>query len=336
MKTNTLMKTQVQQFNIDPSLQSPSRRNGGGGGVIPGNRKLLSSSLRTSCHLLLLWLALASRAWAGYTVVDAANAGLISLSGYASSGFSEAVLYVDVKCGYAIDVDFSTVWCVQGNASQRIGLCYEKSTGAYNLHLRAHCSYTLYFSSRCLDHSRSSPSSGGWFTTFYSFSSQFNQIRDALRNAASQSYIWDLTDNSGSFSQAWKRADPRGSNTPTPPSDTGVDISGTVSWATSGSSINISATKVMNLSYTSSTGSLRLQIWATRSRYTGGTISGYVLGRRNLNPLQPRYYYSNISGSVSYTRPPRGTYYTTITVEEYTSSGWVIRDYINFNGTKQF
>jgi hypothetical protein len=81
---------------------------------------------------------------------------------------------------------------------------------------------------------------------------------------------------------------------------------------------------------------LRLRVWATRSRYSGRRIPGHILGTRNLNPLQPGYYYSNISGYVRYTRPRPGRYYTTITLEEYNSGFWVVKDYINFRGRTKF
>ena len=115
-----------------------------------------------------------------------------------------------------------------------------------------------------------------------------------------------------------------------------IDLSGAAGWAISGSSINIKVAKVSNLATSGSSGSLRLRVWATKSRYTGSSITGYVLGTRGLNPLKANHYYSNVAGKVSYKRPPAGTYYTTITLEEYTGSGWRIRDYVNFSGTTRF
>lgn len=117
--------------------------------------------------------------------------------------------------------------------------------------------------------------------------------------------------------------------------DASIDLSGTSSWSRVGTSIDIKVAKVANRA-SGTSGSLRLRIWATKSRYAGGSLSGYVLGTRSLSPLQAGNYYSNISGNVAYTRPPVGTYYTLLAVEEYTSSGWRIRDYINFSGTTTF
>ena len=108
-------------------------------------------------------------------------------------------------------------------------------------------------------------------------------------------------------------------------------MSGSASWSTSNGLVNIKVSKVANLSKTRKTGSLRLRLWAVRSRYAGGSLSGYVLGTRSLNPLAANRYYSSITGKVTYRKPPSGTYFTTLTLEEYTASGWSIRDYINFS-----
>src|SRR5262249_24938698 len=116
-----------------------------------------------------------------------------------------------------------------------------------------------------------------------------------------------------------------------------VSFSGNCTWEINGSSINIEVGRVDNDDPAGSrSGRLRLRLWATSTRYSGGTINGYVLGVHALDPLAGQYYYQNISGYVSYTAPPAGTYYTTITLEEYTGSGYVIRDYLTFDGTSQF
>lgn len=115
-----------------------------------------------------------------------------------------------------------------------------------------------------------------------------------------------------------------------------LDLSGTASWQVSGRAVDIRVGKVSNLATSGRSGSLRLRLWATRSKYSGGSISGYVLGLRRLNPLPGGYSYNSVSGQVLFTRPPSGTYYTTITLEEYTPAGWVVRDHINFRGTSRF
>lgn len=119
-----------------------------------------------------------------------------------------------------------------------------------------------------------------------------------------------------------------------PPSGS-VEMTGASSWATSGNQVEIKVAKVSNKA-SGRSGSLRLRLWAVKKRYSGGRISGYIIGTRSLKPLSAGYAYTNISGKVPYKRPPSGRYYTALTLEEYTSSGWVSRDWVSFSGTSKF
>ena len=285
--------------------------------------------MKTLLILLSFVLSVTGTVKAGFGVQEAFNLGHISVSGISSSGYSEAKLIVKNLRSYDVDVDFSTACFVQDNASQRIGLSYEKGTGKYYLRLSAKETYTLYFSSRCLDHYRSAPTTGVSFAKIVNIK-DFPEIIEALRDNYTQAGVWEITNGTGSVAERWRDADVRSH----PPGT--VDLSGAASWASSGSTINIKVDKVKNLSTTAKTGSLRLRIWATRSKYTGGSINGYVMGTRKLDPLRPLKSHKDVNGQVNYSRPPAGTYYTTLTVEEKTSSGWVVRDYINFNNKKTF
>lgn len=119
---------------------------------------------------------------------------------------------------------------------------------------------------------------------------------------------------------------------------TPLEIQGSVSWSASGTSINIRANNIVHSfdSGYSLSGSLRLRVWAVRSPYSGGSLRGYLMGTRQLRPLSQGTQYTSIFGNVTFTRPPRGSYYNLMTLEEYTSSGWFIVDYVNFSGTTRF
>lgn len=106
-------------------------------------------------------------------------------------------------------------------------------------------------------------------------------------------------------------------------------------WEISGSQIRIHTARVDNLGFSGVSGSLRLQIWATNTPYSGGTIIGYEIGTLDLPTLQAGFHFPNISDYVSYFQPPYGNYYTTMTLEEYVgfSQGYVIRDFRTFQGT---
>jgi hypothetical protein len=100
--------------------------------------------------------------------------------------------------------------------------------------------------------------------------------------------------------------------------------------------LNLKVDKVANNS-AGTTGSLQMRLWATDSTYGGGTIRGYVLGSYQFSrQLAPYEYFYGINVQVPFAAPPDGTYHTTLTLEEYTGSGWVIRDYLSFNSTTTF
>lgn len=114
-----------------------------------------------------------------------------------------------------------------------------------------------------------------------------------------------------------------------------LDMSSPASWAAKKGKVNIKVAKINNPG-SGKSGSLRLRLWAEKSKYAGGGLSGYILGTRSLNPLSAGYHYTNIKGKVRYTKPPSGRYHTVLTLEEFTSSGWKTRDYISFSGTSKF
>lgn len=301
----------------------------------------VSFPTRTLRSLLVGFLIFcAHSAHAAYTVYEAAQAGFLKISGYASSGYVEATFFIENPSSTTVDVDFSSVCFVQSNSSQRIGLAYEKSTGAYLLRLPGGYSNTLRFVSRCLDHDRPAPTTGTHFSSYTVISpTRFAPILKALRHNYTQNNVWKITDSSTLLSKDWKDSDPRGpvgGGNHDSLGSNGLDLSGTVSWVRSGSRINIKAERVANNSATRISGTLRLRIWATSSPYVGGSIRGYVLGTRRLGELEPDYEFRNIKGFVAFRRPPRGYFYTTMTLEEYSSSGWVIQDYISFSGRKKF
>jgi hypothetical protein len=111
-------------------------------------------------------------------------------------------------------------------------------------------------------------------------------------------------------------------------SGAGVVMEGDTRWQQNGNTLSLHVDRVVNYG-SGTTGSLRLELWATSAAYSGGTIRGYVLGSYQFSrQLGPNEYFYDINHDVSFTTPPAGTYYTTLTLEEYTGSGWVIRYYV--------
>lgn len=99
-------------------------------------------------------------------------------------------------------------------------------------------------------------------------------------------------------------------------------------------SLAISTGMIDNSAGKASTGTLQVKLWATSSLYQGGTISGHLLASYKLEPLKAGQFYRDVRKVVPYTPPSvKGTYFITLTLSEYTGSGYVIVDYRNMKNT---
>jgi hypothetical protein len=125
-----------------------------------------------------------------------------------------------------------------------------------------------------------------------------------------------------------------------------ISLEGNVSTQIIGSTLNIKADKLANNRSSGTSGTLRLTIWATLYQPSyGANISGYRLGYYQFSStLQAGYYFGSIDQNVPYAgNPPDGTYYITMTAEEYSSSnnqnnddGFGYRDLVVLNSTWTF
>lgn len=106
-------------------------------------------------------------------------------------------------------------------------------------------------------------------------------------------------------------------------------------YETSGDFITLRATSVENNRSGGRSGTLKLKLWATDNRYTGGTISGYIMGTARLGELDGGFAFNNLAEEVAFTEPPDGTYYVTMTLTEYDNGDKVV-DYLTFNDTETF
>lgn len=106
----------------------------------------------------------------------------------------------------------------------------------------------------------------------------------------------------------------------------GLDIRGDSEWSIHEGTTTIRADEVTNSRSTTS-GPLRLALWATDSPITTDGFSGYDLGHCDYNPLQGGYYYPSLTCSVSYTPPPPGCYHVSIVLHEYVDGTWYYVDW---------
>ena len=109
-----------------------------------------------------------------------------------------------------------------------------------------------------------------------------------------------------------------------------VQIIGLTTWQVIGSSVNLYVEQVRNVCNLGRSESLRLDLWASTTPYTGGTITGYRFGSTALNPLTSGSVYNNINQTLTYSKPPDGNYYVTLTLSEYYNGSYLIIDHLNY------
>ena len=95
--------------------------------------------------------------------------------------------------------------------------------------------------------------------------------------------------------------------------------------------VSLAGYRIVNQSASSTSGTIKLQLFLTGAPYAGGTLNGYKVAEYLLNPLKPAFYYENISRNLNVlVTPPNGAYYAVLCLTEY-SGDYYIKDYINFN-----
>ena len=99
----------------------------------------------------------------------------------------------------------------------------------------------------------------------------------------------------------------------------GLYISGSFAYTSTSSTVTITVDQINNDSFTYTTGTLRLELWATTTAPARGVgFTGYQLAvTPTLNPLAPRTFYSNVVRSTTYLLPPNGTYWMVLVLTEF-------------------
>ena len=106
-----------------------------------------------------------------------------------------------------------------------------------------------------------------------------------------------------------------------------IDFSGPVGASISGDSVTITIQLISNSSSTYTSGSLRIELWATSTPYSGGSITGTrtalirtfrITGLTDT--IEPNYTFSNITINTSYTTPPSSNTNFTLILTEYSES----------------
>jgi hypothetical protein len=111
-----------------------------------------------------------------------------------------------------------------------------------------------------------------------------------------------------------------------------VRMVGNAEYSIGGDYVTLSVDQVANYESGGYSGTLRLKLWATESEYSGGMISGHILGEYTLGVLEGGKYFPDVIQTVNYNAPPEGDYYITMTLTEWGGSEDHILDYRIFDG----
>ncbi len=115
-----------------------------------------------------------------------------------------------------------------------------------------------------------------------------------------------------------------------------LSLEGSVAYNISGGTVRLQAQTVVNRRSGGASGSLRVELWAFATPYSGGSGTGYKIAQTSvLAPLSAGFQYSNIDQTVTQlATPPNGTWYVHLFVTEFTGSslndGFLFVDWLRF------
>lgn len=111
-------------------------------------------------------------------------------------------------------------------------------------------------------------------------------------------------------------------------------LSGPWKWQVSGdyATVDIDVAKISH-TRTGNTGTLRLALWATKTPYNGGRISGWEVGMVQKKALDAGYNYSNVHNTAKFVKPPTGSYYVSLLLLEYDGGEYVIKHWLSGSKT---
>jgi DNA uptake protein ComE-like DNA-binding protein len=114
-------------------------------------------------------------------------------------------------------------------------------------------------------------------------------------------------------------------------------ISGTVGYRIDGNRVRLSVERIQNpRDAGNSSGTLALELWAVASPYTGGSFQGVPLAGVAIGSLSGQAELAANTFDLPFTRPPAGDWHLVLMLREWTSAGYVTRDFTNFNAAVSY
>lgn len=117
----------------------------------------------------------------------------------------------------------------------------------------------------------------------------------------------------------------------------GLDLVGNVSYSFVSGTARLRADQVRNSRSTGVSGTLRLGLWfTTQPPVFGQSFTGYLTATDVLGSLSAGLSFFGVdSGVIPWSRPPDGTYYVTMTLDEFQTSGqYTYADFFTFSNTQ--
>lgn len=112
---------------------------------------------------------------------------------------------------------------------------------------------------------------------------------------------------------------------------TQLSISGRTRYTLKGDQVTIYAERLSNKSPVGThSGSIRIQLWATFTQYTGGTLNGYKIAEIDLGVLNGGNDFREINRTLYVKNPPPGSYFMSIVLAEYNNGKYWTADWKNY------
>jgi trimeric autotransporter adhesin len=120
-----------------------------------------------------------------------------------------------------------------------------------------------------------------------------------------------------------------------PESNKPLGFRGGINYAITSGQVTMNAQEVLN-SGPNSSGSLRLELWASPTPYSGGTICCYQVGVAGIATISPNGSLTGISETASYNAPSSGVYSMVLVLAQYNTvdQQWEVVDAFQFPSTQ--
>ncbi len=112
----------------------------------------------------------------------------------------------------------------------------------------------------------------------------------------------------------------------------GLSLKGDCGYQIQDQTITITIAEIANQRDVSNiSGTLAIELWALTAPYNGGDFQGIALAGTEMGTLFGQHFLANNCYTLNFTAPQAGTWYLTLMLREWSTTGFVTQDYINFN-----